>query len=133
MATDSMTVKIKPNDKGSPVERLADAELHFTGGPLEGLKLIGFGIWERRGGSGRNVTFPARQYSVNGEKRSFTLLRPIADTAAHERIRDLVLEAYAEYEETAATRVDRQPERPSRALRSCFCKPSSYSCYRATR
>jgi hypothetical protein len=103
MATDSMTVKIKPNDKGSPVEGLADAELRFTDGPLAGLKLIGFGIWERRGGSGRNVTFPARQYSVNGEKRSFTLLRPIADAAAPERIRNLVLEAYAEYEQNAAT------------------------------
>ena len=98
-----MTVKIKPNDKGNPVGRLADSELHFTGGPLEGLKLIGFGVWERRGGSGRNVTFPARQYSVNGEKRSFTLLRPIADTAAQERIRDLILQAYADYEESAAT------------------------------
>ena len=103
MTTDSMTVKIKPNDKANPVGRLADAELHFTGGPLEGLKLIGFGIWERRGGSGRNVTFPARQYSINGERRTFTLLRPIAETAAHERIRDLILEAYAEYEEQAAS------------------------------
>jgi hypothetical protein len=101
MATDNMTVKINPNDKGNPVGRLADAELHFTGGPLEGLKLIGFGIWERRGGSGRNVTFPARQYAVNGERRSFALLRPIADTTAHERIRDLVLEAYAEFENAA--------------------------------
>jgi hypothetical protein len=103
MATDSMTVKINPNDKGNPVGRLADAELHFTSGPLDGLKLIGFGIWERRGGSGRNVTFPARQYSVNGEKRSFTLLRPIADTAAQERIRDLILKAYADCEESAET------------------------------
>ena len=103
MATDSMTVKINPNDKGNPAGRLADAELHFTGGPLEGLKLIGFGIWERRGGSGRNVTFPARQYSVNGEKRTFTLLRPIADTAAQERLRDLVLEAYADFEQSAAS------------------------------
>ena len=103
MATDNMTVKINPNDKGNPVRRLADAELHFTSGPLEGLKLIGFGIWERRGGSGRSVTFPARQYSVNGEKRSFTLLRPIADAAAPERIRNLVLEAYADFEENAAT------------------------------
>ena len=81
MATDSMTVKIKPNDKGNPVGRLADVELHFTGGPLEGLKLIGFGIWERRGASARNVTFPARQYSVNGERRSFALLRPVVDAA----------------------------------------------------
>ena len=103
MATDNMTVKISPNDKGNPVGRLADAELHFTGGPLEGLKLTGFGIWERRGNSGRNVTFPARQYSVNGEKRSFTLLRPIADTAAQARVRDLILDAFVEHEERAAT------------------------------
>src|ERR1700693_4907743 len=103
MATTDMTVKIQANDKGNPAGKLADAELHFTAGPLEGLKLIGFGIWERRGGSGRNVTFPARQYSVNGEKRSFTLLRPIADTADQERIRDLILKAYADYEESAET------------------------------
>src|SRR6266849_5838959 len=103
MATDSMTVQIKRNDKGNPVGRLADAELHFTGGPLEGLKLIGFGIWERRGASGCYVTFPARQYSVNGEKRSFTLLRPIVDAAAQERIRDLILKAYADREASAAT------------------------------
>ena len=87
MATTDMTVKIQANDKGNLVGKLADAELHFTAGPLEGLKLIGFGIWERRGGSGRNVTFPARQYSVNGERRSFALLRPIVDVAAQERIR----------------------------------------------
>ena len=98
-----MTVKITPHDKGNPPGKLADAELHFTAGPLEGLKLIGFGIWERRGGSGRNVTFPARQYSVNGERRSFALLRPIVDTAAQERIREFVLEAYAAHEEQAAT------------------------------
>ena len=102
MATTDMTVKIQANDKGNPVGKLADAELHFTAGPLEGLKLIGFGIWERRSGSGRNVTFPARQYAVNGERRSFALLRPIVDTAAQERIRELVLDAYAAYEEQAS-------------------------------
>ena len=102
MATTDMTVKIQANDKGNPVGKLADAELHFTAGPLEGLKLTGFGIWERRGGSGRNVTFPARQYTVNGERRSFALLRPIVDTAAQERIRELVLEAYAAYEQQAS-------------------------------
>src|SRR5215211_3347343 len=60
MATTSMTVKFTPNDKGNPPGKLADAELHFADGPLDGLKLIGFAIWERRSGSGRNVTFPAR-------------------------------------------------------------------------
>src|SRR3989449_8537791 len=97
-----MTVKFTPNDKGNPPGKLADAELHFTDGPLDGLKLIGFAIWETRSGARRNVTFPARQYSVNGERRSFALLRPISDTAAHERIRDLVLEAYASYEKELA-------------------------------
>ena len=97
-----MTIKITPNDKGNPPGKLADAELHFTEGPLEGLKLIGFAIWERRSGAGRNVTFPARQYAVNGERRSFALLRPIVDTTAQAKVRDLVLEAYAHYEEESA-------------------------------
>jgi hypothetical protein len=97
-----MTIKIVPNEKGNPAGKLADAELHFTDGPLQGLKLIGFGIWERKTGSGRNVTFPARQYSVNGERRSFSLLRPVSDATSQERIRDLVLQAYAEHEAEAA-------------------------------
>ena len=97
-----MTIKIVPNEKGNPPGKLADAELHFTSGPLEGLKLIGFGIWERKSGAGRNVTFPARQYSVNGERRSFALLRPAGDTTTQDRIRDLILQAYAEFEEQAA-------------------------------
>jgi hypothetical protein len=65
--------------------------------PLAGLKLIGFAIWERRGG-GRNVTFPARVYSVNGERRSFALLRPVRDADATETIRSLILEAYSRLE-----------------------------------
>ncbi len=93
-----MQIKITPNDKGSPPGKLADAELHFTSGPLDGLKLIGFAVWERRAGNGRNVTFPARQYSVNGERRSFALLRPVVDTTGQDRIRDLILQAYAEHE-----------------------------------
>ena len=97
-----MTIKITPNDKGNPPGKLADAELHFTDGPLDGLKLIGFSIWERRGGSGRNVTFPARQYSVNGERRSFALLRPVADVTAQNKLREQILDAFQEYEERAA-------------------------------
>ena len=97
-----MTIKIVPNDKGSPPGKLADAEVHFIQGPLEGLKLVGFAVWERKTGTGRNVTFPARQYSVGGERRSFALLRPIADATSQNRIRDLILQAYAEYEAAAA-------------------------------
>lgn len=99
-----MIVRISINDKGNPPGKLADAELHFdeADGVLDGLKLIGFSIWERRGGSGRNVTFPARQYSVNGERRSFALLRPTSDATSQERVRDLILAAYAEHEMQAA-------------------------------
>ena len=97
-----MIVTITLNDKQNPPGKLADAEIHFTEGALEGLKLIGFGVWERRTGGGRNVTFPARQYSVNGERRSFALLRPIADATAQEKVRELILEAYAEREAQAA-------------------------------
>ena len=97
-----MVIKISPNDKNNPPGKLADAELHFTDGVLEGLKLIGFSVWERRTGGGRNVTFPARQYSVNGERRSFSLLRPVGDATAQDRIREAILEAYAEFEEQAA-------------------------------
>src|SRR5690349_10987091 len=94
-----VSVKIIPNEKGSPPGKLADAEVIFEAdaGPLSGLKLIGFSVWERRGG-GRNVTFPARQFSVNGERRSFALLRPVADSTSQDRLRDLILDAYKEHE-----------------------------------
>ena len=99
MTERNLTVKVTPNDRGNPPGKLAEAELHFSVGALDGLKLIGFAIWERRSGAGRNVTFPARQYAVNGERRSFALLRPIVDASAQERIRDLILDAFHEYEE----------------------------------
>ena len=97
---ETVTVTITPNTDGRPTGKLADAELHFAAGPLAGLKLIGFGIWEGR--NGRTVTFPARQYSVNGARRSFTLLRPIAARDATKAVWDLILQAYADQEGTEA-------------------------------
>lgn len=109
-----MRVVIIRNDKGSPAGKLADAELHFTDGPLAGLKLLGFAVWERRNGTGRNVTFPSRQYSVNGERRSYALLRPIEDIAANDALRDVILaemarvDAAGEYDGTLDTAEARQ-------------------------
>ena len=101
-SSDTMTVKITPNDRGNPASKLADAELHFGGeSPLAGLKLIGFSIWERRGGAGRNVP-GAVVYAVNGKRRSFALLRPVVDTTAQNAVREAILEAFAQYEEAAA-------------------------------
>ncbi len=98
-----VSVKIIPNEQSTPTGKLADAEVVFEAdaGPLSGMKLVGFAVWERRDG-GRNVTFPARQYSVNGERRSFALLRPVVDTTAQDAVHERILEAYAEYEEVAA-------------------------------
>ena len=98
-----VSVKIVPNQTGNPQGKLADAEVIFGAGtgPFEGLRLIGFGVWERRGG-GRNVTFPARQYSVNGERRSFALLRPAnGEASAQDAIRQYILDAYTRTEEAS--------------------------------
>ena len=93
---DVVSVKIIRNDKGNPPGKLADAEVIFEAeaGPLCGLKLVGFAVWERRDG-GKNVTFPARQYSVNGARRSFALLRSSTeDRSTQDAIRDCILDAY---------------------------------------
>ena len=94
------TVKILKNTETNARNKVADAEIHFSGGELDGLKLIGFAIWKRRDGNGLNVTFPARQFTFHGERRDFALLRAIEDPNAQNRIRQAVLRAYAEAEAT---------------------------------
>ena len=98
--TELVSVRVTPTTTGNPPGKLADAEVMFEAdaGPLTGLKLIGFGIWERRNG-GRNVTFPARSFVQNGTRRSFALLRPAnGDAGAQDAIRQCVLEAYVRHE-----------------------------------
>lgn len=97
-----MLVKIRLNEKGGPSGKLADAELHFTDGGLRGLKLMGFGVWERPNGSGRSVSLPARRYVANGEPRNFILLRPLGELDALDRIRNEILDAYSAQEAEAA-------------------------------
>ena len=99
-----VSVRIVPNTSGNPPGKLAEAEVIFgaEAGPLSGLKLIGFTIWDRRPG-GPNVTFPARQYSVaNGERRTVVLLRSAnGDASAQEVIRKFILDAYSRTEAEA--------------------------------
>jgi hypothetical protein len=97
---DLVSVKIIPNEQGRPPGKLADAEVLFEAGagPLSGLRLIGFAVWERHDG-GKNVTFPARQYSVSGERRSFALLRPAnGEPGAQDALRECILDAYSRVE-----------------------------------
>jgi hypothetical protein len=112
-----MPIVIIPNEKGTPVGKLADAEIHFEQGPLAGLKLVGFAVWESQWpGKGRHqflrVTVPSREYEVGGEKRRYDLVRPVsADQAALEPLRDCILDAYANAE--AGTRA---PEAAARQV-----------------
>lgn len=96
-----MTVKatILRLDQPTASGKLADAELHFVGGELDGLKLCGFGVWARRDGHGYNVTFPARQFSIHGDRRFFSLLRTTGDPKAQEGVRRLVLDAFTATQE----------------------------------
>mgnify|MGYP001010796960 CR=1 FL=1 len=85
----------KTNGHAAP-GKLADAEIHFNGGELDGLKLVGFAVWRSRDGHGEDVTFPSRQFVANGERRTFPLLRWVADRLAQERLAALVKRAYSE-------------------------------------
>jgi hypothetical protein len=99
------TVTFSINDRGVPVRKMADAEIVFTdaAGPLAGLKLIGFTVWERAGSAGGfTVTLPARQYAVNGERRAYALLRPAASPATTEALTAAILEAYHAYGDALA-------------------------------
>ena len=91
-----MRVKIVSNGNGAPAGKLADVELHFDEGPLAGLKLVGFGVWERRNAAGRGVTLPARQFAVQGERRTFLLIRPIGEGDSTDGLREHILRAYAD-------------------------------------
>lgn len=62
----------------------------WSAGPLDGMRLIGFALWERKGSSGRDATFPARQCSVNGERRTYALLHRRSQSP----VRDRILQAY---------------------------------------
>lgn len=97
----NVTVKILRNERETPRGKLADAELHFSGAPLDGLKLVGFAIWRRRDGTGYSVTFPARPFTLHGDKTNFALLRAIDNPKAQDQVRELVIRAYAECDQHA--------------------------------
>jgi hypothetical protein len=98
---------LKTNGQAAP-GKLADAEIHFNGGELDGLKLVGFAVWKSREGQGQDVTFPSRPFVVHGERRSFSLLRWVAKREAQERLQAAVLEAYRCVQQGDSERVARR-------------------------
>lgn len=92
---------IKTNGHAAP-GKLADVEIHFSGGELDGLKLVGFAVWRSRDGRGQNVSFPSRHFTVHGDRRSFSLLRWINEREAQRRLEAAVLEAFRHNHDTNA-------------------------------
>lgn len=98
-APDPFTIVIVPPPAGAPRILRANAELHFTTGPLTGLKLCGFGIWQskdRRPPGSLSVSVPTLRFERSGEPWRYKLLRPInaLDDHALVSLRGRILDAY---------------------------------------
>ena len=111
-----MQIRFIENTDGNPPGKLADAEIIFERelGPLSGLRLVGFAVWQRHANADTpfSVTFPSRQYSVNGERRSFALLRPHDPSGDPERLRSYII---AGWEARAEALADGLTEREATA------------------
>lgn len=99
---------IKVNGHAAPGKR-ADAKIHFAGGELDGLKLVGFAVWKSRDGKGQNVSCPSRHFMVDGDRRTFLFVRWVD---APDALRRLELGAVEQ------TRTD-DPELPLEILGHC--------------
>ena len=79
-----------------PARHLADMEVIFEDGALEGLKLTGFALWLGKEDGEVYVTLPSRKISEDGkEARYYDLLRSV--TASSDTIKAFkarVVEAY---------------------------------------
>lgn len=88
-----MLIKFIDNERGTPKGKLADVELHFSDGPLSGLKIVGAEIWQTLTGR-LTVKLPGRQYRINGEARIYELVRRV-DGGRVVTLRETILDSYA--------------------------------------
>jgi len=98
-----MQIVIVQSDARAPAAKLAEAEIHFDTEPmLEGLKLVGFTVWQSTLGDGEYVTGPSRDYiDREGAKKYFQFLRSVEYLKGQEKenpairaLKDRVLQAY---------------------------------------
>jgi hypothetical protein len=86
-----------------PERLVCEAEIVFegAGGPLSGMKLVGFSLWRSPEGE-VYVTFPSRAFGVGGERRYFDYLRSVDGAAAESRrVKDWILEEYRAFTRAA--------------------------------
>ena len=88
----TFTIHIAFTDANT-INKLADVQLAFKGGPLDGVTLSGFSVWQNKSGNGENVSFPARPYTTpKGEKKTFSYIH--GESAGMSQLRTVILEAY---------------------------------------
>lgn len=94
------TVAIRLSDDKAPKGKLADADIVFNNQTdLLGLTLCGFSVWEGRQPGTKNVSYPSRSWSSNGERRTFALLREtdqVEGPKAKKWLTDLIIASYDE-------------------------------------
>lgn len=84
---------------GGPEKLVCEAEIVFGKGEFLGMKLVGFALW-RGSDEAVYVTFPARAFGYDAERRYFDLLRSVeGDGATVRRVKEWIL---AEYRKTTS-------------------------------
>lgn len=90
-----MSMRIQFVERGGAPEKLiAEAEVLFEDGPFAGLKLVGFALW--RGNDDQVfVTFPAKPFGAEGDRRYYDLLRSSEARAGDvRRVKEWIIETY---------------------------------------
>lgn len=90
-----MRVQFVSKDHG-PERLVCDAELVFEpgDGPLAGMKLVGFALWQNAEGD-VSVTFPSRAFGSGGERKFFDYLRPLeGNLAESRRVKEWIVEEF---------------------------------------
>jgi hypothetical protein len=82
--------------ESGPERLVCEAEVVFEadGGPLAGMKLVGFSLWRSPEGE-VYVTFPSRAFGAGNERRFFDYLRSVEGTAADsKRVKAWILDQF---------------------------------------
>jgi len=90
--------------ENGPERLVCEAEVVFgpEGGPLQGMKLVGFSLWRSPEGE-LYVTFPSRAFGAGSERRYFDFLRSTEGQAADaRRVKAWILEEYQARRNAAA-------------------------------
>ncbi len=112
-----MRVHYVLNHGETPAGKLADVEIHFEEGLLQGLKLVGASLWRSKKGEGPTVLVPSRSYATAGGVRYYELLRSSGNGASGPGDEDaegkLAMRRFKEYLREEYRKITALPDEPS--------------------